>query len=158
MIRRSDLDRVSVVFEEAGFLYEHPSRVNLFRDHENIKVRDAVRLVFAEEIVRNEELLPNQDVVEGEFVGPYRILSLRARVQIEFSEFRLENRVNLRDLLDVGLIGRSWLDHSTPRASGQAARSHRQSGWMIRSTASPSTLFARCFQVRIEPIGNGFHI
>lgn len=71
-------------------------------------MRDAVHVIFAGEMVRAHEALPNPGVEESVDTGGVRVLSLEALVQIKLSLFRCIDRVHLRDMLDVGLIDESW--------------------------------------------------
>ena len=119
LIRRSDLEAAKAALEQAGFIYRHSARLDLFLDGPQAKARDAVHLVFAGEKVRAEELLSNPDVTESEPAGPFRVLSLRALVQIKLTAFRDKDRVHLRDLLDVGLIDATWGQHYPPELAAR---------------------------------------
>jgi hypothetical protein len=68
-------------------------------------------LIFDGEIVRPGEPLPNPAVTEAVPGGEYRVLGLRALVQIKLTAHRDKDRTHLRDLLEVGLIDGSWLQH-----------------------------------------------
>ena len=93
--------------------------MDLFLDGPNAKARDAVQVVFSGEKVRANEVLPNPDVAESESAGPYRILSLRALVQIKLTGFRDKDRTHLRDLLDSGLIDGGWAAHYPPELAAR---------------------------------------
>jgi hypothetical protein len=108
LIRRADLNAVKTALETAGFHYRHASGIDMFLDGLNAKARDAVHVVFAGEKARANELLANPDVTECESAGPYKILNLRALVQIKLTAFRDKDRTHLRDLLEIGLIDGSW--------------------------------------------------
>jgi hypothetical protein len=108
LIRREDFDAVKTALEGVGFHYRHSAGIDVFLDGPNARARDAVHVVFAGEKVRAEELLPNPAVTECESAGPYKILNLRALVQIKLTAFRDKDKTHLRDLLDVGLIDASW--------------------------------------------------
>jgi hypothetical protein len=111
LIRRADLEAVKTSLASAGFVYRHAAGLDLFLDGPAAAARDAVHIVFAGEKVRPEELLPNPDVTESEPADNYRVLALRALVQIKLTAFRDKDRVHLRDLAAVGLIDQSWLQH-----------------------------------------------
>jgi hypothetical protein len=111
LVRRVDLDAVKVALESVGFRYRHSAGMDLFLDGPKAKARDAVHVIFASEKVRPEEALPNPDVTDCESAGPYKILSLRALVQIKLTAFRDKDRTHLRDLLEVGLIDATWGQH-----------------------------------------------
>jgi hypothetical protein len=109
LIRRDDLDAVKTALEEAGFHYRHSAGVDLFLDGPSAKARDAVRVVFAGEKVRDHELLPNPDVSESEWADSFRVLTLPALVQIKLTAFRDKDRTHVRDLLEVGLLDATWV-------------------------------------------------
>ena len=108
LVRRADLEAVKQALENAGFVYRHSARMDLFLDGPEAKARDAVHIVFAGEKVRPHEPLPNPDVTESEPADRFRVLSWPALVQIKLTAFRDKDRTHLRDLLDVGLIDASW--------------------------------------------------
>ncbi len=92
-----------------AFVYRHAAGLDLFLDSPAARPHDAVQVVFANEKVRPEELLPNPDVTESEDAGLFRVLSLEALVRIKLTAFRDKDRVHLRDLIDVGLLDAQWL-------------------------------------------------
>src|SRR5688572_10006402 len=114
LIRRADLDRTNTAMEGVGFVGCQGAGLDLFLDGPEAKARDAVRPVFAGEKVRPDELLPNPDVTESEQAECFRVLSLRALVQIKLTAFRDKDRTHLRDLIDVGLIDASWKEFYPP--------------------------------------------
>lgn len=114
LIRRADLDAVKAALESVGFVYRHAAGIDLFLDGPDARARDAVHVVFSGEKVREEEPLPNPEVTESESAGAYKILSLRALVQIKLTAFRDKDRTHLRDLLEVGLIDANWGRHYPP--------------------------------------------
>ena len=57
---------------------------------------------------------PPAEISDSVPAEEYSILSLKALVQMGLNSFNREDRVHLRDLLDVGLIDRSWLPHLLP--------------------------------------------
>lgn len=68
-----------------------------------------MHLVFAGEKVKNHELFPAPDITQREPAGMFQVVSLAGLVCMKLTAFRDKDRVHLRDLLDVGLIDRSWL-------------------------------------------------
>jgi hypothetical protein len=115
LVRRADLDAIKIALENAGFRHMWAAGIGMFLDGPNFKARDAVHLLFSGEKVREDELLPNPDILETESAGPYKILSLRPLVQTKLTAFRDKDRVHLRDLLDVGLIDGSWGKYYPPQ-------------------------------------------
>jgi hypothetical protein len=108
LIRREDLEKVTVALSSVGFIYRHVASIDLFLDGPEAKARDAVHVIFSNEMVRDGEALPNPEVTASEMAGPYRILSLEALVRVKLTAFRDKDRVHIRDMLDVGLIDASW--------------------------------------------------
>ena len=108
LLRREDLGRAKQAMEAAAFVYRRAAGVDVFLDGPRAKVRDAVHLLFANEMVRPHELLPNPDVVESEQAERFRVLSLEALVRIKLTAFRDKDRVHLRDLIEVRLIDSTW--------------------------------------------------
>lgn len=86
----------------------------MFLDGPVAKARDAVHVIFAEEKVRPEYLLPAPAVHESEQAPAFRLLALEALVRMKLTSFRDKDRMHLRDLLDVELIDESWLEPLPP--------------------------------------------
>jgi hypothetical protein len=108
LIRRADLPVVKAALEAAGFVYRHAGGLDIFLDSPTGRPREAVHIVFANEKVKPREMVPSPDVAESRDAGAFRILELEALVRIKLTAFRDKDRTHLRDLIDVGLIDRSW--------------------------------------------------
>src|SRR2546421_253278 len=108
LLRRDDLDAAKRAMEAVGFVYRRTAGLDVFLDGPGARVRDAVHIVFAGEKVRAHEPVPNPDVTESEATDLFRVLSLEALVRIKLTAFRDKDRVHLRDLIDVGLVDRTW--------------------------------------------------
>lgn len=114
LVRRDDLAAVASALESAGFVQRHVGGLDLFLDSPAAKPRDAVHIVFANERVHPHEPLANPDVTDSQDAGPFRVISLEALVRIKLTAYRDKDRTHLRDLIDVGLVGREWLDKLPP--------------------------------------------
>ncbi len=79
LIRCADLERVKEALEKAGFVYRHAASIDMFLDRPGAEVRDAVHVVFANEKVRAEYLIPAPDVTDMESFASFRALSLDVR-------------------------------------------------------------------------------
>ncbi len=110
ILRRADLPAARQALEHAGFVYRHAAGMDLFLDGEKAGARDAVHIVFAAEKVRPDYSAPAPDVSESEETETFRLLSLDALVRMKLTSFRDKDRVHLRDLIDVGLAGASWIE------------------------------------------------
>ena len=64
--------------------------------------------MWAGEKVKPNELLANPDVSDAQIADNFRVLSLRALVQIKLTAFRDKDKTHLRDLIEVGLLGETW--------------------------------------------------
>ena len=116
LLRREDLERARAALETAGFVYRHVAMLgqseglHLFLDEPEGSIREAVHIVFAGEKVRADSPAPAPDVSEQEGGGEFRVVSLDALVRMKLAAFRDRDRTHLRDLIDVGLVDRGWLD------------------------------------------------
>lgn len=81
--------------------------VGMFLDRRNPNPRHAVHLVWAGEFVRPHELLPSPEIAERSTLpGGHQVVSLDGLVRMKLTAFRDQDRVHLRDMIDVGLVGR----------------------------------------------------
>ena len=113
LIRRGDLDAVKEALGKAGFVHRHSAGLEMFLDGPDSKARDAVHVVFANEMVKQGELAPAPDVSDSENAGEFQVLSLSALVLVKLTAYRDKDRTHLRDMLDVGLIDAGWA-HDLP--------------------------------------------
>ena len=114
LVRREDFGAARAALESVGFVHRHVAGIEVFLDGPAAKPREAVHIVFANEKVRPQELLPNPDVSESEDAGLFRVIALDALVRIKLTAFRDKDRTHLRDLMDVGLIDAQWLAKLPP--------------------------------------------
>lgn len=114
LLRRADLADANAALEPEGFVFRHVGGMDVFLDGPDAKVRSAVHVIFAGEKVRPHEALPNPEVSQSVQLNQYRVLDLKALVQIKLTAFRDKDRTHLRDLLDIGLIDQSWTSRYPP--------------------------------------------
>lgn len=110
MVNRSDFQAVTVALEEVGFVYQDLLGVAMFLDGPNGSPRDAVHLLFAGEKVRPHYAAAAPDLDTAEEHDAYQLLALEPLVRMKLTSFRRKDQVHLLDLIEVGLIDRSWLD------------------------------------------------
>jgi hypothetical protein len=108
LVRRADFGDLRTALEAAGCVYRHSAGIETFLDKPGATARDSVRVLFARETIRPEQVLPTPDVEDSELVSGHRVLSLEALVQMELMAVRAENGMHVRDLIDVGLVDDSW--------------------------------------------------
>jgi hypothetical protein len=108
LLRREDLDAAERALAAAGFIRANVSGVNRYLDGPDARPRDAVHLWIAGEKVRPTSLAPAPDVTDSEELQNFRVLALKPLVRMELASFLLNDRVDLQDMLEVGLIDASW--------------------------------------------------
>ena len=109
LLRREDFPRAVEAMERAGFIYRHIKSIDMFLDGPGSKARDAVHVLFANEKVRQEDLVPTPDVTEAVEIQTHRILQLEALVRMKLTSYRRKDQMHLIDMLDVELIDESWI-------------------------------------------------
>src|SRR5215210_3977010 len=62
LVRRSDFEAIRRAFETAGFVYRHTAGLDVVLDGPEASVRDSVHLIFANEMVREHEAMPNPGI------------------------------------------------------------------------------------------------
>ena len=81
--------------------------VGMFLDREDPNPHHAVRLVWAGQRVRPEYELPSPAIEDcQELSAGLPVVSLAGLVRMKLLSNRDQDRVHLRDLIDVGLVGR----------------------------------------------------
>jgi len=110
LVRRADLPGVTKALEGVGFVYRNVADVDLFLDGPEGSVRSAIHLVFAGEKVRPGEVVTAPDVTESEPGPEFRIATLDALVRMKLTAFRLQDKVHLLDLVELGLIDEQLRD------------------------------------------------
>ena len=114
LVRREDFQRIIEVAQSVGFVHQNVSGVDLFLDGPEGSVRSAIHVVFAQEKVRPDYLLPAPDVTESEAGPEFTVAALDALVRMKLTSFRLKDKVHLLDLLGVELIDAGWCSRFPP--------------------------------------------
>jgi hypothetical protein len=55
-------------------------------------------------------IAPSPDVSEIDSAGPFHVVDLEPLVRMKLTSYRLKDRVHLLDMINVGLIDRSWVN------------------------------------------------
>ncbi len=108
LIRRSDLGRVKVALENAGFVHGSTMDVEFFLDGPNAKVRDAVHLLMANEKVKEHYPSPTPDVEHSHRGTDFQVIDLQPLVEMKLNAWRDKDRTHLRDMIDIGLLDATW--------------------------------------------------
>jgi hypothetical protein len=107
LVARIDLPKVRSAANAAGFDYFEALGVGMLLDRGDPNPRHAVHLVWADERVRSTDGHPTPRVGHLQVLGDrYRVVSLADLVLMKLSANRDQDRVHLRDMIDVGLVDR----------------------------------------------------
>jgi hypothetical protein len=116
LVRRADMDRIITVMSAGGFIHRSVSilggngRIEMFLDGPGAKARDGVYLIFSGEKVNPEALEPSPNVDEvDESHGDFRLIALDALITMKLTSYRRIDRVHLHDMMEIGMLGESWL-------------------------------------------------
>lgn len=109
-LHRRDLERAKMALEDAGFHYRNVQDVDTFLDGPDASPRDAVHIVFAGERVRPNDLEPVPEVDDAKCVNGVRTMTVQGLTNLFLSSYRTYDRVNVSDLIAVGLVDHTWLD------------------------------------------------
>lgn len=105
LLNRQDLPAACIAARSAGMDYFEIMGVGMFIDRADPNPRHGVHLVWAGEKVRPHELVSAPRVEDHEILpGGHRVVSLCKLVEMKLTAFRDQDRVHLRDLVDVGLL------------------------------------------------------
>lgn len=120
ILRRDDLPRARAAALAAGMDYFEVMGVGMFLDQADPNPRRAVHLLWAGEKVRPEYPLPSPGVEERHVLAPGKpVVTLAGLVTMKLMANRDQDRVHLRDLIDVGLVGRDLLSTLPPELAGR---------------------------------------
>lgn len=115
LVRREDFASVQRALESVGFAYSFTFGVHMFIDGPQGKAREAVHLLFANEKVKDEYLLPTPSLDSVESQESFRVIGLQQLVEMKLVSFRDKDRTHLRDMIEVGLIDASYLSEIPPQ-------------------------------------------
>ncbi len=115
LLRREDLPRARAAALAVDMEYFEVVGVGMFLERSNPNPRQAVHIVWAGEKVRPEYTLPSPTIDERLALEPGKqVVSLAGLVRMKLMSNRDQDRVHLRDLIDVGLVGRDLLAELPP--------------------------------------------
>jgi hypothetical protein len=120
LLRREDLPAARAAAAAAGFDYFEVVGVGMFLERTDPNPRKGVKLLWAGEKVRPEYPLPAPAVDEREMLEPGKpVVSLPGLVRMKLMSNRDQDRVHLRDLIDVGLVPRDLLPTLPPELASR---------------------------------------
>jgi hypothetical protein len=110
LLRREDLPKARAAATSVGLDYFELMGVGMLLDRSDPNPRKAVHVLWAGEKVRPEYLLPSPTVDERELLEPGKyVVSIAGLVRMKLMSHRDQDRVHLRDMIDVSLVGRDLL-------------------------------------------------
>jgi len=115
LLRRQDLPKARAAAASVALDYCEVVGVGMFLERSDPNPRKGVRLLWAGEKARPENPLPSPAVDEREMLEPGKpVISLVGLVRMKLMANRDQDRVHLRDLIDVGLVQRELLQTLPP--------------------------------------------
>lgn len=129
LLRREDLPRARAAAGSVDMDYFEVMGVGMFLDRRDPNPRHAVHLVWAGERVRPNYPVPSPTIDQRQTLpADIQVVTLAGLVQMKLVSNRDQDRVHLRDMIDVGLIGRDLLDSLPPELAGRLEPLLGQSG------------------------------
>ena len=110
MVNRSDFLAVQQALSNAGFHYVELLGVPTFLDGPEGRPREAVHILFAGEKVKPQYVESAPDLTITDRHEAFRVIGLEQLVRMKLTSFRRKDQVHLQDMIELGLIDRSWLD------------------------------------------------
>jgi hypothetical protein len=110
LLKKEDLPRARAAAGSVDLDYFEVVGVGMFLERADPNPRHAVHLLWAGEKVRPEYPLASPEVEQREVIEAGKaVVSLPGLVVMKLMSNRDQDRVHLRDLIDVGLVGRDLL-------------------------------------------------
>jgi hypothetical protein len=108
LLRYEDLPKARGAAASVGLDYFEVLGVGMFLERSDVNPRKGVHLIWAGQKVRPEYPLPSPELNERESLEPgIQVVSLSGLVRMKLMSNRDQDRVHLRDLIDVGLVERA---------------------------------------------------
>lgn len=120
LMRREDLPRARAAARSVDMDYFEVLGVGMFLDGRDPHPRHAVHLVWAGEKVRPTYDHPAPTIDQREaFADGLQVVSLAALAAMKLLSNRDQDRVHLRDMIEVGLVGRDLVAHLPPELAAR---------------------------------------
>lgn len=111
LLARGDLGRARAAAHAADMDYFEVLGVGMFVDRDDPNPRRAVHLIWEGERIRPDDPLPAPTFDERMLLEPSRpVVTVAALVRMKLMANRDQDRVHLRDMIEVGLVDRQLLD------------------------------------------------
>jgi hypothetical protein len=108
LIRRPDFPAAKTCLEAAGFIYHELLDIDTFIDGPQGKPSGGIHLLYAGERARPDDDYNLPEIDESERAVEFQVVTLEALLRLALTSYRLNDRVNIRDMIGVGLIDATW--------------------------------------------------
>jgi hypothetical protein len=120
LLHRDDLPKAKAAARKAELDYCEVVGVGMFLERDDPSPRKAVHLIWSGEKVRPEYELPSPTVEERIEISPgIYVVELAGLARMKLLSYRDQDRVHLRDLIEVGLIDREFISALSPLLAGR---------------------------------------
>lgn len=110
LLRKEDIPKARAAALSVNLDYFETMGVGMFLEQSDPNPRQAVRLLWAGEKVRPEYSLPSPTIDERQVLEPGKeVVLLPGLVRMKLISDRDQDRVHLRDMIEVGLIDREMV-------------------------------------------------
>jgi hypothetical protein len=115
LLDRNDLSAAQAAARSAGMDYFETMGVGMFIDRSDPNPRHGVHIVWAGQMVRPDDAVPAPTLEDRQTLpSGHHVVSLPKLVEMKLTAFRDQDRVHLRDMIDVGLIDDSVTQRLPP--------------------------------------------
>jgi hypothetical protein len=114
LVRNEDLPRVRAAGLSVQMDYFEVLGVGMLLDRADPNPRHAVHLVWAQQLIRPGDDCPTPAVEQRQMLGDKKVVTLAGLIQMKLMAFRDQDRVHLRDMIDVGIVGRELVGDLPP--------------------------------------------
>ncbi len=129
LLHRDDLPRARAAALTSNMDYFEVVGVGMFLERDDPNPRQAVHLIWAGEKVRPEHLLPAPTIEQRQTIeSGIQVVSLPALVRMKLLSNRDQDRLHLRDLIEVELVARDFLNDLPPQLAERLDALLRESG------------------------------
>jgi hypothetical protein len=126
LLDRNDLAAARTAATRIELDYFETMGVGMFIDRRDPNPRHGVHIVWAGEKVRPHEPVPAPGLEDCQTLpGDRHVISLPKLVEMKLTAFRDQDRVHLRDMMDVGLIDDAVARQLVPELAERLARLRR---------------------------------
>jgi hypothetical protein len=120
LLDRADLAKAKAAALQAGLDYIEVVDVAMFLERTDPNPRHGVHLVWAGKKVKPDDVLPSPAVDERQELEPGKsVVTLAALVRMKLLANRDQDRVHLRDMIDVELVDRAMMQGLPAELAGR---------------------------------------